>query len=233
LKLTPEQAQALALIRTEYQKRALKKRAELQVAELELEELRAKSPVDIGAVEAKVKQSDALKTELRIDNIKAAEAARDQLTTGQRTQLDALQKANPVAAGTEAQTDPNLQQRVQAIVKEQYKDQKMVELETSEAVVTKVMDWAKTFGLVLGIPLAALGAALAFLGIKTVADLRTLAANARTDFAKTIESVKSGAALFGKPAPCSVRKRRTNSSSQPGLPPKSSTSSALNSSGNS
>ncbi|MDX6695022.1 MAG: hypothetical protein QOF02_2625 [Blastocatellia bacterium] len=191
LKLSPELVKTLAAIRSEYQKQTLKKRAAFQVAELELEELRAKMPVDMGAVEAKVKQSDALRTELRLDNIKAVEESRAKLSAEQRARLDALQKASPIAAGQDAATDTNIQQRVQAVLDEKYKDQKMVELETSEAVVVKVMDWAKTFGLVLGLPLAVLGVLLGLLGIKTVADIRTLATNARQEFDKTIETGKA------------------------------------------
>jgi Spy/CpxP family protein refolding chaperone len=190
LKLSAQQVQNLAAIRAEFQKQALKKRAELQVAELELDELRAKTPVDLGAVEAKIKQSDALKTELRIDSIKAVEAARAKLSPEQRTKLEALRRANPVSAGQEDSTDPNLQQRVESILKEKYKDQKVVELETSEAIVTKLMDWAKTFGLVLGIPLTILGLALGVLGVKTLSDIKKLADNATQAFATTVETGK-------------------------------------------
>jgi Spy/CpxP family protein refolding chaperone len=190
LKLSSQQVQILESIRSEFQKQALKKRANLQVIELELDELRAKTPVDLAAVETKVKQSEALKTELRIDSIKAVEATKAKLSPEQRTRLEALQKANPVSAGLEDSTDANLQQQVQSILKEQYKDQKVVELETSEAIVTKLMDWAKTFGLVIGVPLTILGLALGILGIKTLADITKLAETAKQNFAKTIEEGK-------------------------------------------
>lgn len=190
LRLSAPQVQSLAAIRGEFQKQALKKRADLQVAELELDELRSKTPVDLGAVEAKIKQSDALKTELRIAGIQAVEAARAKLSPEQRTKLDALRRANPLVAGQEDSTDPNLQQRVESILKEKYKDQKVVELETSEAIVTKLMDWAKTFGLVLGIPLTILGLALGVLGIKTLSDITKLADSAKQEFATTIAAAK-------------------------------------------
>src|SRR5262245_755049 len=57
LKLSPEQVKSLNSIHYEFRKQALRKSADLQLAELELQELQASTPVDPIAVEAKIKQS--------------------------------------------------------------------------------------------------------------------------------------------------------------------------------
>jgi hypothetical protein len=190
LHLSPEQVKSLNSIRYEFRKQALKKNADLQLAELELDELQARMPVDPIAVEAKIKQSDAIKTELRIASTKAFEEARAKLRPEQRTRLAELQKAHPVSAGQEISNAGNLQQQIKSVLQEQYKDQKVVELETSEAIVTKLMDWAKTFGLVLGVPLTILGVMLGVLGIKTLSDITKLAETAKKNFERTVEEGK-------------------------------------------
>ena len=187
LKLSQEQIASLNSIRYEFRKQALQKSADLQLAELELDEMRAKMPVDPVAVEAKIRQSDGIKTELRIASTKAFEEARAKLRPEQRTKLAELQKAHPISEGQEISNAGNLQQQIKSVLQEQYKDQKVVELETSEAIVTKLMDWAKTFGLVLGVPLTVLGVMLGLLGIKTSSDITKLAETARQNFEKTVE----------------------------------------------
>jgi uncharacterized protein YoxC len=66
---------------------------------------------------------------------------------------------------------PELRQQVQAVLKEQFKDQKVVEVEIMETIVTRLSNWAKLFGYFVGIPFGILIVILGFLGIKTVSDL--------------------------------------------------------------
>lgn len=68
-------------------KEGIRKRAELQVASIELGELLGKDPVDLKAVEVKLKQIAALKTEMQLARIKAIEEIKGKLTSEERKKL--------------------------------------------------------------------------------------------------------------------------------------------------
>jgi hypothetical protein len=73
------------------------------------------------------------------------------------------------------------------------KDQKLVELETSQAIISRLMDWARIFGYAIGIPLTLLGLVLGFLGVKSYSDFSkfsTLVETARKDAADRIQQAK-------------------------------------------
>lgn len=90
LGLSNEQVRALEAIRSDFQKEAARRSAEIQVAELELQELLREEPVDLGKVEAKVKQIAALRAEHRFSRIKAIEQGKALLTSEQRQKLESL-----------------------------------------------------------------------------------------------------------------------------------------------
>ena len=66
--------------------------------------------------------------------------------------------------------ESNLLQQIQTTIKEQYKDQKLVEVETTQAIASRLSDWAKLLGFFIGIPVALLILLLGFIGIKTYSD---------------------------------------------------------------
>jgi Spy/CpxP family protein refolding chaperone len=90
LQLTSEQVQKLEALRVGFQKGAIKRSADLQLAELELEELRKKEPVDLAKVEAQVKRIEALRAEQRLSRIRAIEEGKALLTPEQRQKLNTL-----------------------------------------------------------------------------------------------------------------------------------------------
>ena len=69
------------------QKDMIKKRAEIGVAEVELEEILGKDPVDMNAAESKIKQIATLKADAAITHIQGIEALKAKLTREQRTKL--------------------------------------------------------------------------------------------------------------------------------------------------
>ncbi len=87
LNLSDKQKEALAAIRSRVTKEVIRKRADLEVAQVELRDLLAREPVDMKAVEASLKKAEALRTDLRLARIKAREEVKAQLTPEQRTQL--------------------------------------------------------------------------------------------------------------------------------------------------
>jgi Spy/CpxP family protein refolding chaperone len=190
LNLSPQQVKNLLTVRADFRKQNLKKLAELQLAELELGELQAKSPADLKAIAEKITQGENIKTQLRIDGARIDETAKAALTREQRQKLDEAVGKNITTTSQQNSSDPYLQQQIRSVLDEKYKDQKVVELETSEAIATKLLDWAKTFGIIVGVPLTILGALLGFFGIKSVSDIRTLADSGRKDISSSVASSK-------------------------------------------
>jgi Spy/CpxP family protein refolding chaperone len=69
------------------QKDMIKKRADIEVAEIELEEVLGKDPVDIKVAEAKVKQIASLKAEAAMIHIQGIENIKAKLTSEQKKKL--------------------------------------------------------------------------------------------------------------------------------------------------
>ncbi|MFN3476441.1 MAG: Spy/CpxP family protein refolding chaperone, partial [Candidatus Methylomirabilales bacterium] len=95
LNLSAEQVKALETLRSEFQKEAVKKHADLEVAEIELRGLEQQEPVDLGAIEAKVRQIEALKTELRLSRIRTIAKGKEVLQPEQRKKLEELERTAP------------------------------------------------------------------------------------------------------------------------------------------
>jgi Spy/CpxP family protein refolding chaperone len=90
LQLTPEQIQKLEALRSDFRKDAVKRSADLQVAELELKELLITDPVDMAKVESQVKRIEALRGEQRLTRIKTIEEGKALLIPEQREKLKTL-----------------------------------------------------------------------------------------------------------------------------------------------
>jgi hypothetical protein len=98
---------------------------------------------------------------------------------------------------------PSLRQEIEAALKQLLKDQKVVEIELTEAIVNRLTGWAKTLAYFIGIPLVLLGGALGFLGVKTLIDFSTLskeAASRVAEFEKQSKSLTTQIGEFRKKA---------------------------------
>jgi Spy/CpxP family protein refolding chaperone len=87
LGLTPAQVQELERLRADFQREAIKRDADLRVAEMDLQALLKADPVDLTTVEGKIREIERLRADLRIARIRAIEQGRAQLTPGQRAKL--------------------------------------------------------------------------------------------------------------------------------------------------
>lgn len=72
----------------------------------------------------------------------------------------------------------DIAEAVRAELARSLKDRDVVEMEVSEAVTTKVIGWAKTFGIVTAVPLGIATIVLGMLGIRTYSDFNTINAKA-------------------------------------------------------
>ena len=80
-----------AIVRTT-QKETIRKRADLAIARLELKDLLDKDPVDMTAVEAKLKQIASLKTDMQLSHIKTLEAIKAKLTPDQKKKFEEMRE---------------------------------------------------------------------------------------------------------------------------------------------
>jgi hypothetical protein len=87
-----------------------------------------------------------------------------------------------------------LREQVHEVVKEHYKDQKIVELETTQAIASRLLDWAKLLGFFVGIPIAILFLILGALGIKTYSDFSGQVDKAQKDITAHLTDAQTRAA---------------------------------------
>jgi len=87
LGLDEKQKEAFKALRSKTMKDMIKKRADKQIAGLELKDLLDKDVVDMKAVEASVKKSESLRMEMFLAHIRAHEEMKSILTPEQRKRL--------------------------------------------------------------------------------------------------------------------------------------------------
>ena len=93
LGLNPQQVGALEKLRMDTARASIQRRADLQIAALDLMSLRRTEPVDLAKVEAKVREIEKMRADGQIARIRADEQGKSQLTAEQREKLKALMTA--------------------------------------------------------------------------------------------------------------------------------------------
>ncbi|MFH0727626.1 MAG: hypothetical protein V2B19_14955 [Pseudomonadota bacterium] len=87
LDLKDKQIEDITALHNNYAKILVVKRAEVQVSEIELKEILGKEPVDLKVAEDKVKQTEGIKSDIRIQLLRFNEEAKALLTPEQKTAL--------------------------------------------------------------------------------------------------------------------------------------------------
>lgn len=90
LGLSPEQVRALEQLRSDFQREAIRKEADLRIAEIDLASLLEAEKVDLAQVEAKIREVERLRADLRFARIRTIEQGKEQLTAEQRKKLREL-----------------------------------------------------------------------------------------------------------------------------------------------
>jgi Spy/CpxP family protein refolding chaperone len=90
LGLTTQQVDSFRKLGMDSRRAAIRRHADLQIAKLDLMGLRFSDPVDMGKIEAKVREIEKFKGDGSIARIRTAEAAKAQLTAEQREKLKSL-----------------------------------------------------------------------------------------------------------------------------------------------
>lgn len=99
LGLDDKQKDALKTLRAKTMKDMVKRKADQQIAAIELEALLDKDPTDMKAVEAAVKKIESLKTEMFLAHLRAHEEMKTLLTPAQRKQLKEMTEGGRGPAG--------------------------------------------------------------------------------------------------------------------------------------
>jgi Spy/CpxP family protein refolding chaperone len=77
-------------LRNDFEKESIRKEAEIRVAKMDLDDLLAAQPVDMTKVEAKVREIEKLRADLRFARIRTVAKGKEQLTADQRKRLEEL-----------------------------------------------------------------------------------------------------------------------------------------------
>ncbi len=99
LGLDENQSTEVKVILNQLQKEMIKKRADIQVAEVELKEILAKDPVDVKTAETKVKQIASLKAEAEMMHIQGIEDVKAKLTPEQKKKLTEMMQMRGMGHG--------------------------------------------------------------------------------------------------------------------------------------
>lgn len=99
LGLDEEQKEAIREIKHRLMKETIKKRADKKIAHLEMKDLLEKDPVDMNAVEAKLRQIEAIETDIRLSHIKAMEEVKAKLTPEQKKKMKEMIEMGPMMGG--------------------------------------------------------------------------------------------------------------------------------------
>ena len=99
LGLDEKQREAVKSIKSKEMKDMIKKRADKQIAKVELKEILGKDPVDMKAVEAKVKQIEAIGTDMRLSHIRTMEEVKALLTPEQKKKMKEMIEMGPMGGG--------------------------------------------------------------------------------------------------------------------------------------
>ena len=97
LDLSAAQVRNLEQLRNDFQKESIRKDADLRVAEMDLNGLLGADKVDMAKVEAKVREIERLRTDLRIARIRTIQKGKEQLTADQRKKLQELLAEQQIA----------------------------------------------------------------------------------------------------------------------------------------
>src|SRR5262245_31123424 len=90
LGLSPDQVGRLETLRGDFTREAIRRSADIRIAELDLATLLEQEPVDLTKVEAKVRDVAQLRADLRIARLRTVEQGKAVLSPEQRTRLQTM-----------------------------------------------------------------------------------------------------------------------------------------------
>ena len=108
LELTPDQVTRLEGLRNDFARDAIRRGAEVRIAELDLGTLLEQDPPDMAKVEAKVREVAQLRADLRIARLRTIEQGKAVLTAEQKVRLQGMLTGGPMGPPRSAGTGTRL-----------------------------------------------------------------------------------------------------------------------------
>jgi Spy/CpxP family protein refolding chaperone len=96
LDLDEQQKTLIGEIKSRMMKDNIRRTADMRIVHIELRDLLSQDPVDMKAVETKVKQSEMMRTEMHLSHIKAMEDIKTKLTPEQRKKFREMIESGPM-----------------------------------------------------------------------------------------------------------------------------------------
>jgi Spy/CpxP family protein refolding chaperone len=90
LRLSADQVRSLERLRGEFEREAVRREADIRIAEMDLASLLDARPVDLAKVEAKIREIERFKADLRLARIRAIEQGKALLSPEQQAKLNDL-----------------------------------------------------------------------------------------------------------------------------------------------
>ena len=195
LALTPQQRMALTDIDLGYRAAAVQLLRDRELLDIAAQRASGAGEATPPMTEEQLRAVEGKTLELKLAWLSALRKARALLSSEQQAKLSGIVGSPPSFAADAAGTEPpDLDARIAGAVERRLKDAKVVEIETSQAIAERLFSWAKSLGLVVGVPIALLGLVLGALGVKSYADFSAMVANARKEVTESIESARNKAA---------------------------------------
>src|SRR5258706_12425512 len=83
--------------------------------------------------------------------------------------------------------------KVETAIQAKFKDQKLVDVETSQAIAERLHGWGRLFGFFVALPVAVLLIVLSFLGIERYSDFKSMVGGIEQQVKPKLEQAKSDA----------------------------------------
>jgi Spy/CpxP family protein refolding chaperone len=106
LGLSPEQVKKLEQLRDNFQRQSIRNEADTRIVELDIAALLDSPTVDVAKVEAKIREAEKLRADLRIARIRALEQAKAVLTAEQRKKFSDSVESRPPRPPRSGQNPP-------------------------------------------------------------------------------------------------------------------------------
>ena len=106
LGLSTDQVRKLEQLRDGFQRLSIRNDADLRIIELDIEALLENDPVDLAKLEAKMREGEKLRTDLRIARVRAIEQAKGQLNTEQKKKFQELEPQSLVPRAPRSGRNP-------------------------------------------------------------------------------------------------------------------------------
>jgi F0F1-type ATP synthase membrane subunit b/b' len=194
MRLMPQQRLSLTDIDLEFRATAVHLLSERELHRLSVQRER-RAIEGISPMTAEQLQEIEGKTlELKLAWLDALNRSLDVLLPEQQAMLPARTSELPSFATDDALQRPeDLDVRIAEAIGKRVKEAKVVEIETTQAIAERLLGWAKSFGLVVGVPVALLGVVLGGLGIKGYADFAAYLSSAQKEVTESIDNARSNA----------------------------------------